>query len=66
MEPLLIIALVVVAMVLGAVARHVGGPSIDRFVNINPGRSDYPIATSQRASELGETGGVEVRQERDR
>jgi len=66
MEPLLIIALVAVAMVLGAVARHVGGPSIDRFVNINPGRSDYPIATSQRASELGETGGVEVRQERDR
>jgi len=66
MEFLLIVGLMILAITLTAVARRVGGPSTDRFVNVDPTRSDYPITTGERASELSEAERLDVSDRRNR
>jgi len=52
----IVLGLVLVfGVVLTTIARRLGGPSTDRFVNVDPTRGDFPLVTNQRASELSET-----------
>lgn len=55
MDFLLLVGVLIAGLAITAVARRAGGPSTDRFVNLDPTRSDYSIIATQRASEVGET-----------